>query len=275
MAVTLRWLGVAGIEIVSNGQTLLIDPYLTRVPIWKFLLGHIQPNLTATAKIQRADFILVTHSHFDHLLDVPEIMKGTGAVVHGSENTFSLLKILGVSEDEAHVARPWDRLPIGSFDIEVFPFKHARVLGYGCGRLRRNLKPPLHATDYRMDYGICYRVKTDGLSLLTDAGYRPDVNAQSDILLTQPFHGEAYYRELLSVVQPKMVVPVHWDNLFSYSDKRPFFRPPTWRHPMRRINLDAFSLMINKISPTVEVRIPRPFDKFEVGMSVRQVRHES
>jgi L-ascorbate metabolism protein UlaG (beta-lactamase superfamily) len=264
--VTLRWLGVAGIEIVSDKQTLLIDPYLSRVPIWKSYFGRIQPDPGTAEKVQRADLILVTHSHFDHLLDVPEITRRTGAKVYGSENTCKLLSALGVPPKQVLVVKPWDSLALGDMDVDCFPFEHARVPGYGCGPLPRNLTPPLRARDYRMDYGLCYRIEADGVSVLTDPGYRPDVNIPTSVLLTQPYHSEAYYRQMLPLIQPKTVIPIHWDNLFSHDDTRPYFRPPEFRWPpLRRIDLDEFKAAIQALSPSTNVLIPKKFEAVKLG----------
>jgi L-ascorbate metabolism protein UlaG (beta-lactamase superfamily) len=264
--VTLRWLGVAGIEIVSDKQTLLIDPYLSRAPIWKSYLGRIQPDPQAIDKIQRADLILVTHSHFDHLLDVPEIVNRTGARVYGSQNTCKLLTTLGVPPEWVKVIKPGGSLSLGEFSARAFPFEHARVPGYGCGPLPHNLTTPLHARDYRMDYGLCYRIEADGVSFLTDPGYQPDVNVPTSVLLTQPYHDEAYYREMLPLIQPKTVIPIHWDNLFSHGYSRPYFQPPAFRWPpVRRIDLEEFKAMIQKISPSITVLIPKRFEPVEMG----------
>ena len=262
---TLRWLGVAGIEIVSDTQTLLVDPYLSRIPIWKSILGRIQPNQQAVAKIRRADFILVTHAHFDHLLDVPQIVKNTGAKIYGSENTCALLTALGVPSSLLNIVKQWDSLALGDMDVDCFPFEHAQVPGYGCGPLPRNLRPPLRARDYRMDYGLCFRIATGGASLLTDPGYGLDVNVSTDVLLTQPYHGKAYYRECLNLIHPKSVIPIHWDNLFSYDDERPYFMPPAFKWPpIKRINLDEFKAVIQGLSPSTSVIIPKKFETVEL-----------
>ena len=82
MSISFRWLGAAGIELETSGEVLLVDPYLTRIPLWKTLFGRIQPDMSAVQSIEKCDYILVTHSHFDHLLDVPPIVLKTGAIVY-------------------------------------------------------------------------------------------------------------------------------------------------------------------------------------------------
>ncbi|MEM8678356.1 MAG: metal-dependent hydrolase, partial [Planctomycetota bacterium] len=66
----LTWLGHGGWSIKTASHTILLDPFLTDSP-------------TAPCKADElaADFILVSHGHFDHIADVPEIAKRTGAEV--------------------------------------------------------------------------------------------------------------------------------------------------------------------------------------------------
>jgi hypothetical protein len=41
---TFRWLGVAGFELQYDQQRLLVDPYLTRIPLNKLWFGKISPD---------------------------------------------------------------------------------------------------------------------------------------------------------------------------------------------------------------------------------------
>src|SRR5512137_2297982 len=92
----LRWLGVAGIELRLNGQTLAIDPYFTRAPLRR-MLERMHPDRRLVAgQLPRCDYVLVTHPHYDHLADVPEVVRNTGATALGSANACRLLAALGV-----------------------------------------------------------------------------------------------------------------------------------------------------------------------------------
>ena len=75
--VEVLWLGQAAVRITSpGGKVIMIDPFLKKNPKtpakWK--------DLKALGKI---DVILVTHGHFDHIADVGELAKLTGAKVAG------------------------------------------------------------------------------------------------------------------------------------------------------------------------------------------------
>ncbi len=70
MATELTWLGHGTWSVRIDDTTVLLDPFLNDSP---------------TAPIRAADvdahFILVSHGHFDHVADVAEIARRTGATV--------------------------------------------------------------------------------------------------------------------------------------------------------------------------------------------------
>jgi hypothetical protein len=84
-AVRITYLGVNGYQFEANGHPLLVDPYFTRAGLTAVALQQrIEPDEARIAfGLQhirpRPDAVLITHAHFDHLLDVPEIMRRTNA----------------------------------------------------------------------------------------------------------------------------------------------------------------------------------------------------
>src|SRR5512136_317987 len=113
-----RWLGAAGLELSYNGFTLLVDPYLSRVPILRALFCRIKPDEQKVfSRITAADAILVTHSHFDHLMDVPLIAKKFGCPAYGSPNTCSLLERCDAPLSNIRKAAPGDEFSIGPFSV--------------------------------------------------------------------------------------------------------------------------------------------------------------
>jgi L-ascorbate metabolism protein UlaG (beta-lactamase superfamily) len=63
--------GHASLGIEVGGKHLIVDPYISANP----KASHIDINTL------HADYILVTHGHGDHVLDVEAIAKRTGAVI--------------------------------------------------------------------------------------------------------------------------------------------------------------------------------------------------
>ncbi len=73
--VEIHWLGQAATKITTlSGKVIVIDPFLTKNP----KTPPQYKNLDALGKV---DVILTTHGHFDHIDDVAELAKRTGA--HG------------------------------------------------------------------------------------------------------------------------------------------------------------------------------------------------
>ena len=70
MAATIKWLGHSAFEIKTGGKTLLVDPFLKDNP-----MAAIQPEEA------QADYVLITHGHYDHIGDVVSIAGRTGATV--------------------------------------------------------------------------------------------------------------------------------------------------------------------------------------------------
>ena len=136
---TLKYLGTAGWEISDGRTTLLVDPYLPRLHMTspnddvlpgdtrqRFTQADAAESDTATIDkhIQRADFILVTHTHPDHALDVPDIARKTGATVIGTESARNLARAYGIPGDKLIVARGGDDLEFKGWSVRVIPSLH-------------------------------------------------------------------------------------------------------------------------------------------------------
>src|SRR5258706_2102773 len=101
--VGMRWLGVAGIELSVDGRTLLIDPFVSRPPARRLWAGRVAPDGALVAeKVPQGDVVLVTHAHWDHIMDVPEVARRTGAAVYGSPNARALLQALPGPPAQVH-----------------------------------------------------------------------------------------------------------------------------------------------------------------------------
>jgi L-ascorbate metabolism protein UlaG (beta-lactamase superfamily) len=271
-----RWLGVAGIELKAADQILVIDPYFTRFPAWRMWLGRVQPNRELIAeRIPHCDSVLVTHAHFDHIMDVPNIAGDTGATVYGSANSCRLVALCGVPEEKIQGIKAGDRLNLESFQVEVRSAKHRRAPGFLPGPLASDLEPPLRARDYRMDDCLSFLVSVQGLRLLTDPGARPSDAAAADLLFVFPGMDRSYYEALLELVQPRVVIPIHWDDFFRSLSRplRPFWKlPRVALPPLQRTNLARFKQMMEQLAPGVTVLEPeilRPYDlgKFKAASS--------
>jgi L-ascorbate metabolism protein UlaG (beta-lactamase superfamily) len=124
-ALTFRWLGVAGIELTAGSQVLAVDPFFTRPSFWRFWGGRVRPDAAlALEKLPHSDHILVTHAHYDHLMDVPVLATQSKAQVYGSTNTCHVCLAAGLPQEQVHTVSVGDRLALGDFSVTVLPARH-------------------------------------------------------------------------------------------------------------------------------------------------------
>ena len=89
MATEIRFLGHSSFQILTAGNSVLIDPFLT---------GN--PQAVANIDEIDADAIVVSHGHEDHVADVEAIAKRTGALVIANYEIVSWFQARGV--ENAH-----------------------------------------------------------------------------------------------------------------------------------------------------------------------------
>ena len=83
--ITLDWLGCATFRLTLGETVVFLDAYMDRVPS--------APKVGLSAKdVDRADFVLVGHAHFDHIAGAELIGKNTGARIIGSHESCRVMR---------------------------------------------------------------------------------------------------------------------------------------------------------------------------------------
>src|SRR3954464_10309791 len=84
-----EWLGVSGYRLTYEGQTIYIDPYVSRVPLSSLLLRRpARPDSKALERFLPREGkvlgVLVGHTHFDHAVDAPAVAREFDCPAYGS-----------------------------------------------------------------------------------------------------------------------------------------------------------------------------------------------
>lgn len=220
--VRFEWLGTTGFLVQKGDFIVLIDPYITRVPLVGLTMEPLKPNhALLEEKIPKADYIFITDSHFDHFLDTPPLARRTGAKVVGSATCAKLLRIFGVPEDQIIEVNGGETLDAGPFMVKVAKASHGSIFWIRpfYGDVETDDKPPLHVHEYANIDNRCYHFTVDGLRFFATSGN--DVEAkdlagfESDIVMANVTAlPDGYIRKLLDLTKPRIVFPTHYDNFF-------------------------------------------------------------
>ena len=226
----IRWLGVSGYRITYDGVSLFVDPYVSRVPLRSLLLRRTAlPDPAMVARYGQAPGpvagILVGHTHFDHAVDAPALARLHRAKAYGSASLVRLMRVHGLQEQAVEVDTH-RRYELGPFVVTFIPSRHSKLL-FGRkvpmdGPLTCDHLDGLAPGAYRCGavYGI--RIEVAGISLyhqgsadLLDAelGHQP-----VDVFLAGVAGRQVtprYWERVLPKLDPRVVVPTHYDNFFS------------------------------------------------------------
>ena len=121
MLTTLDWLGCATFRLTIGNLVVFLDAYIDRVP------SAAQTGITTDA-VQRADWIVVGHSHFDHLYGAERIAKATGATIIGSYETVRIMEAQGVPLTQLMPVAGGEKIRLSKdVTVDVFPSQHSCV----------------------------------------------------------------------------------------------------------------------------------------------------
>jgi L-ascorbate metabolism protein UlaG (beta-lactamase superfamily) len=241
----LTWIGTAGYRLAYQGTVIWIDPYVTRLSKSAFALRRAVPSSEdAVARwIDRADAVLVGHTHFDHVLDVPRIARRTGCPVYGSSSLRNLMGLHGLA-DYAVVVEPKRTYEVGPFRFHFVPSVHSKLqLGLGIpysGELTCDHVDELIPQAYKCGqvWGLAIEV----------AGTRFYHQGSADLLEAEIIdHGvdvflcgisgrrftPHYVERVVRALDPQRIVASHYDDFF-----RPLHEPTEFSF---NVNLTGFA----------------------------------
>ena len=121
MAVTLDWLGVSTYRLIVDDLVIFLDAYMDRVPAAP-VVG------LKSGEVDRADHILIGHSHFDHLWGAERIAHNTGATIIGSYESVRLMEPEEVPQEQLVAVAGGERIRLSdAVTVRVFPSQHSCI----------------------------------------------------------------------------------------------------------------------------------------------------
>jgi len=225
----IEWLGVSGYRMTCEGKTVFVDPYVSRVPFGDLL--RRRATLPDPAALDRFVHphgevvgVLVGHTHFDHAVDAPAISRRHRCKAFGSDSLVRLMALHGLAEHAVEV-EPYRTYELGPFDVSFTPSLHSKLLlGLAVpydGDLTCEHLDALSPGAYRCGQVWGISIEVAGLTfyhqgsanLIDDAIREHDVDVFLAGVAGRSFT-EDYWRRIVPRLDPKVIVPTHYDNFF-------------------------------------------------------------
>jgi len=266
--VTLTYIGNAGWQIEAAKKVILVDPYLSQFgpapdendpdPIL------VPDQAQIDARIHRADYILITHGHPDHMLDAPYISNKTGAIIICTESHANIARAYGVPEKRMLVVQGGEDYQFEGFSLRIIPSLHSPLVGKSYnkepsyrGNTPPGLKAPLHESAYVEGGSLAYLLRIGGHQIFIHGSMNyienELQNLHPDIALigANESRTENYDyagRIMRALGNPPIVLPQHWVT----GGPVPI--------PAKSLeNVRQFAAEIKAVSPKTQVVIPEYF----------------
>jgi L-ascorbate metabolism protein UlaG (beta-lactamase superfamily) len=256
---------VSGYRLTYEGVSLFVDPYVSRVPLRALLLRRMA--LPDEALIDRyagapgpVAGVLVGHTHFDHAVDAPAIARRHRAKAYGSSSLVQLMRLHGLADLAVEVV-PHEPYELGPFVVRFVPSRHSKLL-FGRkvpmdGELTCDHLDGLAPGAYKCGAVWGIRIEVAGISLYHQGSANLDDRELRDDPVDVFLAGVAgrsvtprYWERVLPRLDPRIVVPTHYDNFF-----KPLGQPQDF---VRRVELGAVPYEVAAASRDAQVAaLPR------------------
>ena len=191
MPVTLTWLGHGSMQLEVGGHQLLVDPFFT---------GN--PAASTTAAAVKADYILITHGHNDHVGDAVEIARRTSATIISNFEIATWMENRGLNAHAQHLGGG-HQFPFGYLKLTLALHGSAMPDGSYGG----NPAGFLLTTDSRKIYLAGDTGLFGDMQMIGDEGLDLAVVPIGDNFTMGPDDA----LRAVKLLRPKTVIPIHYN----------------------------------------------------------------
>ena len=230
------YLGTTMLLFDDGQDQILFDCHITRPSIPVYAMGKLRTNevvadrVISQFRIDRLRAMFISHSHHDHVMDAPYFVKKCGSRIYGTESTLNVARGGDVPEDMLVRFEADHNYQIGKFKVNVMSSLHSKPSFFNNDlgmTIDEPLRQPAPKKLYREGGSYDFLVEHDNKKILIRPSYnfipgqldgiRADVLflAIAGLSKDDPQHKQQFFAETVEKVEPKVVIPLHWDNFFT------------------------------------------------------------
>lgn len=264
---SVSWFGTSCLNISDGKSAIFFDPFITRPSLFQIVTfqklksdNQLIDSWLGKLTNNNIKGLFVSHTHYDHALDLVSIQKKTKAPVYGSTSVLNILKGAKLEESFNKISSG-DVVVIGDFKITIFKGIHPPhffSFTLASGIIERPLKPGATAIEYKLGEVFSYLIEhPKGRVFFHPSGILSEgidfkKIGKVDLLIQGIAKRESttiLLEGVINPLNPKLVIPVHYDD---------FFEPlSAGIKELMTIDLDEFKKTVLKERPTQKLALPK------------------
>ena len=208
-----KWYGTNALEFRHSGGSFMIDPYVSRNRERLYIPEEVDKYITS-----KPDFVLMTHAHWDHLPDMPHILRNSDAVLYASRTACFIMQALGVPEKNLHPLAYGEILHLpGNVKVTAYESRHKGIQDEAEGYTSIPDPELLKISkNWRCGETFAFMIEVDGRKILncgTANLYAPAMGGlECDYLFCGISRYQPGFPELLSKnLRYRYLIPTHHD----------------------------------------------------------------
>lgn len=231
-----HYFGVSTLLFDDGENQILIDGFFSRPSLAQVMWNKLdsQPallhKLIQQHQLQRTRAILITHSHYDHTLDLPFLAQQLKhSQIIGSESSLNIARGAAIPESRLSLVNPAQPIQIGKFKITAIPSQHttATAVNNDLGeQIQQPLSLPARFYEFKEGGSFDYYIQHPEQNILVKASTGAISKQLQHLQVDTLFLGIAqlskqsvafqqhYLDETVGTLRPRVVIPIHWDNFF-------------------------------------------------------------
>lgn len=210
--VQVKWYGVNSLEFKHEKGSFMIDPYVSRNKELLTIPSEVDKYLNSSP-----DFVLMTHAHWDHLPDMPQLIEKTDTVLYASKTACNIMRALGIPEKNLHELTFGEKIKFPGVTITALESRHMGV--YKPDDIYPQIpdKSTLNeAANWRCGEVFAFLIEFENMTILNIGSANLHEDSMANIRCDYLIGGISRYKEgfpelLMKNIRFKTLIPTHHD----------------------------------------------------------------